>query len=327
MSKNFKDYSEDIYKCTKCGLCQSVCPVYAATGLETTVSRGKFTMLNGIINGQLKFNKKIAKNLELCLGCKACYDFCPSGISAEEIIIAARHESNKINKIGFIKKFILDNFKSNFRLSLLKLGLDIYRFLFCHSEGHQRHIVKSSIHEFGIYKSGLAAPKNLSNSENCQLDRFFASLRMTNYLTLFNAQLKENTKYKKLKPVKNLSKLKIVYFPGCINNYVNSSVKNAVLIVLEKNGFIANVSKNFSCCGIAARNAGDYENFRQLAENNINQIPDNTDYIITDCASCGSVWEFYPEFVSYNLKEKAQILAKKTVNINKFLAEQRYLYT
>jgi len=308
--KTLKDYAEDIYKCTKCGLCQSVCPIYKETGMETTVSRGKFTLLNGILNGKLKFNKKIAKNLELCLGCKACYDFCPSGISAEEIITAARHESSKINGIGFIKGFLLANFKSNFRLGLLKIGLDIYRFLFCHSEGF--------------------SPKNLSNSANSQMDRFPPTLlRMTepfktiiNYLKLFNSQLRENIKYRKLKPIKPQSRLNIVYFPGCINNYVNSSVKNAVLIVLEKNGFKVNIPKNFTCCGIAARSSGDFKGFSQLAENNLNQIPDDIDYIITDCASCGSVWEFYPDFVQGKLKEKAKILAEKTININKFLAER-----
>jgi len=287
--KNLNDYAEDVYKCTKCGLCQSVCPVYKATGRETTVSRGKFTLLNGIINGKLKFNKKIAKNLELCLGCKACYDFCPSGISAEEIIAAARHESSKINGIGFIKKFILANFKSNFRLSLLKIGLDIYKTL------------------------GINNITDLISKVTGNLGK---------YLTLFNSQLKENTKYKKLKPVKPQSELNIVYFSGCINNYVNSSIKNAVLIVLEKNGFSVNIPKNFTCCGIAARSSGDFESFSQLAENNLKQIPDDVDYIITDCASCGSVWEFYPDFTEGKLKEKAKILAGKTININKFLVER-----
>lgn len=271
--KTLKDYTEDVYKCTKCGLCQSVCPVYKATGKETAVSRGKFTLLNGVIAGKLKLNKKISKNLELCLGCKACYDFCPSGISAEEIISAARHESIKINGTGFIKRFIRDNFQSNFRLGILKIGLDLYRFL-------NLHVL---------------------------LSRFFIPLRMTECF------LREYIKYKKLTPAKPPSKLKLVYFPGCINNYVNSSVKNAVLIVLEKNGYSPIVPKNFKCCGIAAKSAGDFETFSKLAEHNVNQIPDDVDYIITDCASCGSVLEFYPKF------------AEKAININKFLA-QREIY-
>lgn len=302
-NKTLKNYSEDIYKCTKCGLCQAVCPVYKATGKETAVSRGKFTLLNGILTGKLKLDKKIAKNLELCLGCNACFDFCPSGISAEEIITSARHESLQINGIGFIKKFILYNFKSNFRLGLLKIGLDFYRFLLCHSE---------RVLSFGQI---LTLPSVAENDNNV----FWR--KIINYLRLFHSQLQENIKYKKLKSAKPVSTLKIVYFPGCINNYVNSSVKNATLIVLEKNGYDVNIQKDFKCCGIAARSAGDFDGFAKLAEHNLNQIPDDTDYIITDCASCGSVWDVYPEFMTGKIKEKAERLAKKSININKFLAE------
>ena len=317
--KTLKQYAEDVYKCSKCGLCQSVCPVYKATGKETSVSRGKFTLLNGVLTGKLKLNKKIADNLQLCLGCKACFDYCPSGISAEEIITAARSESLKVNGIGFIKRFILDNFGSNFRLGLLKFGLGLY---------------KVFLYYFNIVLSlrRVAKPRrgNLSNVENSQkvgLLRSLRSLAMTirklkDFFALFNSQLREHVKYRKLKPIKPLSKLKIVYFPGCINNYVNPSVKNAVLIVLEKNGYSMQIPKSFKCCGIAARSAGDFKTFSELAEHNIKQIPDDIDYIITDCASCGSAWEFYPEFTEGKLKEKAEKLAKKAVNINKFLASK-----
>jgi glycolate oxidase iron-sulfur subunit len=291
MNKELKDYSEEVYKCSKCGLCQSVCPVYKKTGLETAVSRGKFTMLNGIITGKLKMSKKAAKNLELCLGCNACYSFCPSSISAEEIISAARHESIKINGMGFIKRFILENFRSNFRLSLLKLALSIYK--------------------------PTLMPLSASAVQNIPFLKNY-----TNYIKLFNSQLRETVKYKKLTPVKPLSDLKIVYFPGCINNYVNSSVKNAVLMVLEKNGFNVSIPKDFKCCGIAARSSGDFKGFKELAEHNISQIFEDVDYILTDCASCGSVWEFYPQFAGEELKAKAEDLAAKTININKFLIEQ-----
>jgi len=290
--KNLKDYSEDVYKCSKCGLCQSVCPVYKATGKETAVSRGKFTLLNGIILGKLKFNKKTAKTLDLCLGCKACKDFCPSGIDAEEIITAARADSFNINGVGFIKSFILANFSSNFMLYLLKTALGIYRAM---------NLSKVT---------GFLINKYPSVLDKCGLKQSLA---------LFESMLKINVKYKKLNPAKPVSDLKIIYFPGCIGNYVNPSVKNAVLMVLEKNGFNVLIPENFSCCGIAARSAGDFEGMRKLAQKNIDLIPDDTDYVITDCASCGSAWEFYPEYVEDKYKDKALKIAKRCINIYKFL--------
>jgi glycolate oxidase iron-sulfur subunit len=285
--KQLKDYSEDIYKCTKCGLCQSVCPVFEATGLETAVSRGKFTLLNGILTGKIKFNKNISKYLDLCLGCKACFDFCPSGINAEEIIISARNYNYKLNGISLLKKLVVTNLDSKLNLSLLKLALSIYR------------------------KFGLAELISL-------ITKKIIFLKQPIYI--FHSQIMENVQYKKQMPVKPLSKQKIVYFPGCINNYINLSVKNSVRMVLEKNGFEVQIP-DFSCCGMPSRSAGDFDTFKKQAEKNIALIPDDTDFLLTDCASCGSVWEHYAEIFDNDLKEKAQKIASKAVNIHKFLAD------
>ena len=62
--KKLTDFKEEIHKCSKCGLCQSVCPVYNITGNDCSVSRGKFIMLNGIIKGDLKLNKNVNKSDE-----------------------------------------------------------------------------------------------------------------------------------------------------------------------------------------------------------------------------------------------------------------------
>jgi len=227
MKKRLKDYSEEIYKCTKCGLCQAVCPIFEVTGLETSVSRGKFTLLNGIVSGQLKFSKNMGKCLDMCLGCRACFDFCPAGINAEEIINAARVE---------------------------------------YAEKYGVHPVKNIIIKF---------------------------------LKLFR-QLR-----RRIAPASKGKKAKIVYFPGCFDTSAS-----AVITVLEKNGYEVYMPKGFSCCGMAAKSAGDMQTFNELMENNISKIPDDTEYIITECASCGSAWQDYPE--EY---------AKKAVNIYKFLDE------
>ncbi len=284
--KKLEDYSEDIYKCTKCGFCQAACPVFQETGLETAVSRGKFTLLHGILSGKVDFSEKIAKYLDMCLGCKACYDFCPSGISAEEIITAARAENNKINGINFLKKFIIWCFKSNIRLKALKTALTVYK------------------------KTGLI---HLTGKIAGILGRW------GNLIKIFNLQLNQNIEYTKLSAVKEKKEMKVVYFPGCIGNYVNISAKNAVIMVLEKNGVEVYIPDNFSCCGISSRSAGDFDTFKKLAEKNISLIPDDIDYLLTDCASCGSAWEFYPDLFEGELKNKAFRLYEKAVNINKFL--------
>ena len=284
--KKLEDYSEEIYKCTKCGLCQSVCPVFEATGRETVISRGKFTLLNGLIKGDVHFSKNLSKYFDLCLDCQACDSFCPSGISAKDIILAVRHECFKLNHVKLIKRLILLAFNNNLNLTLIKAVLTLYKISFV---------------------------PNILN--------FIPSKPLNQALYYFNNQITETVHYKKSAPAKEISDLKIAYFPGCINTYINQSVQNAVFIVLEKNGYKIEVPKGLSCCGIPARSPGDSASFKKLAENNVEKISENIDYLITDCASCGTVWDIYAEVLEGKLKDKAKILSEKSVNINKFLAE------
>ena len=108
---NLADCKEIIHKCSKCGLCQSVCPIYKITGNDCTVSRGLFVMLKGLIKGDLKMSKTINRYLDLCLKCGACSDFCPSGIDVIDVITKAKAEyfrQSIIEKVvSLIQKIIL----------------------------------------------------------------------------------------------------------------------------------------------------------------------------------------------------------------------------
>ncbi len=104
--KELKDYADEINKCSKCGLCQSVCPVYKITGNDCAVSKGKFIMFQGVLKGDLKLNKNIEKYLDMCLKCGKCKDFCPSGIDVCEIFNTAKYQYAKDTFRGKCKKLL-----------------------------------------------------------------------------------------------------------------------------------------------------------------------------------------------------------------------------
>ncbi len=104
------DYKDEINKCSKCGLCQSVCPVYKLTGNDCAVSRGKFVMLEGVLKGDLKLNKNISKYLDLCLKCGKCKDFCPSSIDICKIFETAKYEYTKNTFLGKVIFFLQSKF-------------------------------------------------------------------------------------------------------------------------------------------------------------------------------------------------------------------------
>lgn len=112
--KHLSDCKEKILSCSKCGLCQSVCPIYKITGNDCTVSRGHFIMLKGVINNELKMSKTINKYLDLCLKCNACKKFCPSGIDVAEIVTLAKAEFFNSSKFAKFKSFIFKIFIIDF---------------------------------------------------------------------------------------------------------------------------------------------------------------------------------------------------------------------
>lgn len=119
--KKLKDFKEEINKCSKCGLCQSVCPIYKLTGNDCAVSRGKFVMLDGVLKGDLKLNRNINKYLDLCLKCDKCSNFCPSSIDVCKILETAKYNYEKNTLWGkFIflleSKYVFGNLLKLFKI-------------------------------------------------------------------------------------------------------------------------------------------------------------------------------------------------------------------
>lgn len=278
--KRLSDYEEEIYKCSRCGLCQSVCPVYKAALNECCVSKAKFTMLNGIIKGDLKLNKRIKNYMDLCTGCNACKDFCPSNIDACEIFTAVKAQYYEENGQNILER-IADSYLV-FKLMLLcaKISFGIYRF-------------------FSLTKIASIFTKILPK-------------RLVLLDSLISAK-----EIKQKNNKKNIAK--VIYFAGCFNNYLNPSTKNALKIVFAKVG-IEITETNFECCGISYLSSGNMKQYEKLAKTNLGKLPDDYDFIITDCASCNFALK---EYAKYFPGEKSEKLASKTVNVLEFLKDKR----
>jgi len=80
-----KDYIKEISKCSKCGLCQTVCPVFKKTLNECDGARGKIAMLEGVLSGLIKIDDKMIFYFKKCESCNLCEKACPAGIKIKEI--------------------------------------------------------------------------------------------------------------------------------------------------------------------------------------------------------------------------------------------------
>ncbi|MBQ3642310.1 (Fe-S)-binding protein [bacterium] len=95
-----EELKDEVYKCSKCGQCRSVCPVFLATKNEMFSPRGRFITLNNYFNNNAKLSKEFINNLDICLNCNLCKSFCPSNIDSVNIYT---HLKNKY-KVGCTTK-------------------------------------------------------------------------------------------------------------------------------------------------------------------------------------------------------------------------------
>lgn len=314
--KKLNDYCEEIHKCSKCGLCQSVCPVYKVTGNDCSVSRGKFIMLNGIVKGDLKLNKNVNKYLDMCLKCNACKDFCPSDIDARKIFLTAKAEyfSNGCPNAKFLK-VLHSPFVFNLFLNCAKIATNTYRFLRLDKFTKLFYPILS---KFELGKKTILANEFVSgtiynNKHSCHCEEGQspdAAIQEKNVLDCF-ANARNDIKHK----------IKIVYFEGCVNNYINPKTKNIVKNILTSMN-VEIIPAKFKCCGVPFLSGGNVEQFIKQAEFNLAQIPDDFDYLLTDCASCQNAFFEYENYINdEKLLEKLKKINEKSINVVDFIVK------
>ena len=87
-----KKYREQILQCSRCGLCQAVCPVYGATLRPAYNARGKMLLLKEVMDGKIELNDELIETLFQCTTCASCAENCPSGVNVPEIIKQVRKD-------------------------------------------------------------------------------------------------------------------------------------------------------------------------------------------------------------------------------------------
>ena len=87
-----KKYREQILKCSRCGFCQAVCPVFGATLRPALNARGKMLLLKEVMDGKIELNDELIESLFQCTTCASCVENCPSGVEVPDIIKEARKD-------------------------------------------------------------------------------------------------------------------------------------------------------------------------------------------------------------------------------------------
>ncbi len=91
-------YRDQILRCSACGFCRAVCPLFGTTIRPALNARGKMLLLKEVMEGQIDFGEDLIETLFQCTTCGICARECPSGVDVPEIIKESR---KNLVQIGF----------------------------------------------------------------------------------------------------------------------------------------------------------------------------------------------------------------------------------
>jgi glycolate oxidase iron-sulfur subunit len=286
---------DQLKKCVKCGACRANCPAFSVFGREPAVARGKVALAQHILKDDIGLDDQTYLAMSKCLLCGSCVEKCPNDVPTDEIVIAAREALAR------------------------RRGLTTFH------AAVGRVIKNRSLMTMGARMAGLLGPL------------FFKKVPATSGLRLrFPAPFVGNKRHIPAiarKPFMDRhpeiipgepGKPRVIFFVGCMTNFVYTSVGEAALALLRHLGCTVIIPKGQQCCGLPAMSGGDIATVRELAEKNLAELERfQADYVMSACATCGgALHRLYPLTIGKRnpeLKARLEALAQKTVDAAQLL--------
>ena len=298
LAQMFQELDDQLVGCMKCGMCQAVCPVFAQSGRETDVTRGKLALLEGLANEMIEDPEGVKDKLDRCLLCGTCQSNCPSGVTVMDIFLKARAIMTGYFGLSPVKQAIFRGMLKNPKLfnTLTTMGSK-FQGIFTKKVDD---MLGSSCARFNAPVIG---------------DRHFRGLADKPFHKI----------HPELDTPAGKSGLRVAFYVGCVVDKIFPHVGEAMLKVLEHHGVGVFMPKGQACCGIPALASGDQDTFDSLAAINAELFKDGEfDYLVTGCASCtATIKELWPQMykgpsaVMYDLG----VLERKTMDITQFLVD------
>ena len=266
----FPELQQELDRCMKCGFCMSVCPVYNAEKTEAAVARGKITIAEAVIAGDLALDdQEVIDTLFDCLVCKSCMQACPSGVQFDRIMLDLRAAIVKQKGLPWLKAAIFAGLKSPLLLDgAMKVGAFLQGLVFREDLRLRAISPRSPFAVLG---------QNAGFDEN----RLLPS-PTTNPL---------RDRVPHIIPAPD-SKMRVAFFTGCSFHYFYPQTGLDLIDVLTENHVEVAIPKDQQCCGTPVLVHGDVESARTLARRNLDAMDrSGAEYIVTGCGSCGSAWQ------------------------------------
>jgi glycolate oxidase iron-sulfur subunit len=299
LAELIKELEDQLVVCMRCGMCQAVCPVFAETGREADVARGKLALLDGLVQEMFKDPKGVNDRLMRCLLCGSCSANCPSGVKVLDIFIKARA--------------ILTGY-----MGLHPLKKAIFRGMLVRPEFFD------SLMEWGSKLQGIFV-KPVDDLLGTSCSRFVSPLGDRHIKAL--APVAFHQMVETVNSAPGASGLKVAFFVGCVIDKVFPNIGKAVMRTMDHHGVGVFLPEDFACCGIPALSSGDTVAFDKLVRYNLQKFAAQPfDFLITACATCTStikkLWPLMAQELSAETQEQVAAIASKTMEVSQFLVDK-----
>jgi glycolate oxidase iron-sulfur subunit len=295
-----KELEDQLVTCIRCGMCQSVCPLFEQTRKEADVARGKLALLTGLMENAFADPNGVDQRLNRCLLCGSCAANCPSGVNVVEIFIKARAILTEYKGLSPAKKLIFRN-------------------LLAHP-GRFDTLVGWA----GRFQGLFAKPSDNAQGTSCA--RLVSPLLSHRHFMPLST-----TPFHKTLPEKGMTATgsgpRAAFFTGCLIDKIFPSVAHASVKVLSHHKVSVVIPSGQGCCGIPSLASGDRDSFSRLVDHNLALLEKHDfDVLVTACATCTAtikkLWPAVYKNPSPDIQKKLAALAEKTMDINQFLVDQ-----
>ncbi len=293
------DYQK-LMECVHCGLCLPTCPTYAELGVEMDSPRGRIYLMRAVAEGKLSLSEPYQQHISLCLGCRACETACPSGVKFGQVLEGARAQ---IEQAG----------APHYPPLARWLRLLAFRGIL------PRPMILRTLGNFLlVYQySGLRALLNHPAvtrwlpARLVGLDQFLPALPKRSH----RARLRELT------PAQGERRGRVGFVSGCVMPIFYAHVNEATVQLMSANGFDVITPRAQRCCGALHAHAGEREDARRLARQNIEAFAEaRVDWIVVNAAGCGAMLKEYHELLHHDarLSGAAKQFSERVLDVSQF---------
>ncbi len=279
--------------CVHCGFCTATCPTYVLLGDELDSPRGRIYLIKNMLEEDKPASPRVVKHLDRCLTCLSCMTTCPSGVHYMHLVDHAR-------------RHIAETFTRPLPERLLRGLLAVV-------------LVRPWLFRLSLLGAWLATPV-----------RRFLPGRLKALVASAPARVPapSHVDRPQVFAAAGRRRARVAILSGCAQQVLATSINEATVRLLTRNGVEVVVAKGAGCCGALTHHMGQEDAALASAKANIAAWHGEfegagLDAVVITASGCGTTVKDYGFMLRQDpaWADKAERISGLTRDITEFLSD------